>query len=218
MFLLLWCTHLMILLSSNLENFIRSILYTVPVWAWIGFTCIVLMFLSYQFIFKRKKYSSQETASNIQDPSTKKIVDVGWYLSGYPGSEKQIKPCVIYSEDGQLCICPKNGEVISSGQLNSIIPSKCVSNILVEDAVKFKYNAINLDEIPPKEFLLYLDDKLEHEKESELAFLMIKWKLNLEEYCTSFCIDGEMAMERAIFTRNALKKMCKKESIVSIEV
>jgi hypothetical protein len=197
----------LLVVISQFFDFIKKVYTSFENWFWIIIiACLAIIFITIR-VRRIKKIVPEERMKVLDLPMEKNMVDVGWYLAGYPGYKSTIEPSVVYFRKGKLYICKREHEDIRPDLNSNAIPVECINNVLIEDAFTFKrMMAPERGEVPGF-FLSYLDTK----KESDIAFVLIKWKKNLQEYCTSFAVEGPWAMERAVNKRNAIKKIINQE-------
>jgi len=195
-----------ILLPDHNQVITLSIITLIPIWGWMLLSLILIGISAYYLIFRKDPGKSSKSVNNtIEIPQTG-WVEVGWFLSGYPGKDNKIIPCAISQEGDQLRIysIDKPREPEPTGA----IPTHSVKNIIVENAFTYKHKREPISGLADKNFDEYLTFLLDSQKESEVAFLIIQWMENNQEYNTSFCINGNFAMETALYQRNRLKKIC----------
>jgi hypothetical protein len=198
---------------NTMDSGVRSYIL-VPGWIGLGLIILAIIVLGYIVIRRSKKKYFNKTIRVIDLPLDDNVVDIGWYLNGYPGSKETIIPSVIYSKNGKLHICKREEDTDIPETQSKTIPLEYVNDIKVEDAFTFKRKMDAERGELSREFVSYL----EHKKETEIAFVLINWKKNLEEFHTRFCIEGPGAMERAILKRNALKGICEQNITSLVEV
>lgn len=174
---------------------------------WIWAALILIISLGVYFYLQPKIRDLKVAGIENAPKQGLDLIQTSLYAGGHPEIKESLQPCYLFTSNGMIHfgkeIVSESSDCVPAGS----IPVDTLVDIRVEDVFTMKRKMTPERWLQSKDLLQPLNDR----NEEDLAFVVIEWVREGQNYITNLCIVGTLAMEQALAKRNALYKRCRSE-------